>query len=48
MKYKSIEPYAPPLKKKVRDKTFGWWFPRIWWWPDITLFNFTGIFSPYS
>jgi len=29
-------------------KPFGWWFPHLWWWPDISFFNFTWFFAPFS
>ena len=31
-----------------QKKPFGWWFPRLWWWPDISFFNFTWLFAPFS
>ena len=36
------------IKEPVTDKYFWWWQPRLWWWPDISFFNFTWIFPPFS
>jgi len=39
---------ATQNKEDDNHKPFGWWFPRLWWWPDISFFNFTWFFAPFS